>query len=302
MYDGSYFGEGRDPLDRMGLSGYERYARDTSNADIAAYLIWRFFAPTKLIDVGCATGFVVEALREIGVDARGSDVSRWAIDHAAEGARGYVQVGDLTARLPFPDASADVVCALETLEHLDPASIDGAVAELARITSGVVIATIPSIGHNAFGPDGFPNAKVLDSRLDAYLGLGGDYDGPVPFEDLAVDATGRPVEGHLTIASYRWWTERFAAAGFRRDGALEARLHPVLARFSLTEFWNLYIFAKPGTPPAVERSAAEIGEVERRWNLADRRPSDRALMFLREGLGDEAVAAALAEPPIDTAR
>lgn len=35
-YEGAYFGDGRDPLDRMGLSGYERYDRDSSNASVSA--------------------------------------------------------------------------------------------------------------------------------------------------------------------------------------------------------------------------------------------------------------------------
>src|SRR5438067_3110560 len=98
VYDASYFGAGRDPLDRMGLSGYERYDRDTSNADVAAYLVWRAFAVRRTLDVGCATGFVVEALRELGMDAEGVDVSQYAVDHAALGAQGHVQYGDVLTR------------------------------------------------------------------------------------------------------------------------------------------------------------------------------------------------------------
>ena len=88
VYGGRYYGDGRDPADRAGLSGYERYDRDTSNADVAAYLLWRHFDVHRALDVGCATGFVVEALRELGIDAEGVDVSHWAVAHPARGARG----------------------------------------------------------------------------------------------------------------------------------------------------------------------------------------------------------------------
>src|SRR3954471_3618892 len=108
-YGGSYFGAGRDPLSRMGLSGYERYDRDTSNADVAAYLVWRFFDVHRTLDVGCATGFVVEALRELGMDGEGVDVSQYAVDHAALGAQGHVQFGDLLTRLPFTKQSFDLI-------------------------------------------------------------------------------------------------------------------------------------------------------------------------------------------------
>ncbi len=298
-YGATYFGQDRNPLSRMGLSGYERYARDTSNADIAAYVMWRFFDASTSIDVGCATGFVVEALREVDVDARGCDLSRWAVDNASPGARGHLSVGNLAQRLPYDDGAAQLVSALETLEHLAPGAIPGALAELARVTSAWVIATIPSIGRNDHGPDGFPNSKVLDEALHRYLMLGPGYDGPVPFEDLAVDATGAPIEGHLTIASYQWWTDRFADAGLERCGEMEERIHPVLARFRMTEFWNLYVLRRPGTalPPATVRSPAQIDAVEQRWGLRERRADDRSLEFLRKGLGESAVDAALAEPP-----
>ena len=54
------------------------------------------------LDCGCAFGFVVEALRELDVDAEGVDVSYFAIDHASPGARGHVRQGSLLDRLPRP--------------------------------------------------------------------------------------------------------------------------------------------------------------------------------------------------------
>ena len=69
-YGGAYFGEGRDAEgDREGRSGYARYDRIASNADIAGWLLWRKFQVTTALDVGCATGYLVEVLRERGIDA-----------------------------------------------------------------------------------------------------------------------------------------------------------------------------------------------------------------------------------------
>ena len=146
-YGGAYFGEGRSPLGRMGLSGYNRYDRFMSNADVSAYLVWRFFPGRHTLDAGCALGFVVEALRELDLDAEGVDVSYYAVDHATAGARGHVRQGSLLDRLPFDDADFDVVTALETLEHLPPDSIPTAIAELRRVCRGYLLATIPSFGH-----------------------------------------------------------------------------------------------------------------------------------------------------------
>jgi hypothetical protein len=105
----------------------------------------------------------------------------------------------------------------------------------------------------------------LPARVEHYRSLGDGYDGPVPFDDLATDAGGGPIEGHLTIASFRWWTERFEAAGFERWVEVERRLYADLEPTGLTPFWNLYVFGIRGASPALadplepERSLAELG-------------------------------------------
>lgn len=268
MYGDAYFGVGRDPSgDRQGRSGYATYDRVSSNADIAAYVIWRNFRARRTLDVGCATGFVVEALRELGVDAHGCDVSRYAVEHAAPGALGYVRLGDLGRGLPYADGEFDLVSALEILEHLPPDLVPGALAELRRVCAGVVYATIPSFGRNASGPDGHVEGKVRPERLAYYESLGPSYSGPVPTEDLAVDAEGQPVEGHLTIASFEWWTARFAEAGFDRWADVERRLYADIAPAGLAPFWNLYVFAVPDAPVELaaprspDRSLRELGLV-----------------------------------------
>jgi len=265
MYEASYFGVGRDPSgDRQGRSGYASYDRVSSNADIAAYLLWRNFRVRRTLDVGCATGFVVEALRELGVDANGCDVSGYAVEHAAPGALGYVRVGDPLRGLPYGDGEFDLVSALEILEHLPPDRVPEALGELRRVCSGVVYATIPSFGPDESGPDGHLQGKVRPERLEHYRSLGPEYDGPVPAEDLAVDADGLPVEGHLTIASFAWWAARFAEAGLERWVGIERRLYADLEPTGLGRFWNLYVFAVPGTPISVamqRQPGASLSEV-----------------------------------------
>ena len=208
-------------------------------------MLWRNFRVHRTLDVGCATGFLVEALRELGLDAYGCDVSAYAVEHAAPGALGYVQAGDLDRGLPYADGEFDLVTGLEILEHLAPDQVPGALAELRRVCGGIVYVTIPSFGRNPSGPDGHFEGKVRPERLEHYRSLGDGYTGPVPPEDLAVDEAGIPVEGHLTIASFDWWTARFADAGFDRWADVEQRLYADIAPAGLGRFWNLYVFAVP---------------------------------------------------------
>ena len=265
-YGGAYFGEGRDAGgDRQGRSGYARYDRIASNADIAGWLLWRNFRVATSLDVGCATGYLVEVLRELGVDAEGCDLSQFAIDHASPGAVGHVRVANLFAGLPWADGAFDLVTTLEILEHLPPDRVPVALEELARVCGGYLYATIPSFGPNRSGPDGHLEGKVRPERVDHYYGLGPDYRGPVPEADLAVDAEGELVEGHLCIASFEWWTDQFAEAGFSRCIDVEERLYADIEPADLAPYWNLYVFRTEGadpdvvTPRSPGRTLAELG-------------------------------------------
>jgi hypothetical protein len=231
---------------------------------------------------------VVEALRELGVDASGTDVSQWAVDHPAKGAVGHLFWGDLLGQLPVKAGSFDLVTVLETMEHLPPDRVPAAVAELRRVTRGYLVATIPSFGRNPNGPGGWYQVKVRDDRVEYYESLGPTYAGPVPYEDLYRDSSGEPIEGHLTIASFEWWTEQFERAGFLRCASTERRVHPMLARFGLTKYWNLYVFRLPETaePSGDAHPEEAIAEVERRFGLAGRTASAEDLAILAAAPGD----------------
>ena len=95
---------------------------------------------------------------------------------------------------------------------------------------GHLVATIPSFGTNPNGPGGWFQVKVRDELVADYEAKGPAYEGPVPYDDLYRDTKGEPIEGHLTIASFDWWTRQFEAAGFVRCAATERAIHPALAR------------------------------------------------------------------------
>jgi len=270
----------------MGLSGYERYDRDTSNANAIALPIWHYFDVKKSLDVGCATGFVVEALGELGLDAWGTDLSFWAVEHAAQGAVNRLRQGDLMEGLPFTDAEFELVTCLEVLEHMDPDMIPVVLNEIRRVTAKYVVATIPSFGENQYGPGGWFDVKVRPEKLDEYRAKGPSYTGPIPYNDLYRDASGQPIEGHLTMASFGWWTQQFEAAGFVRCGETELLMHRDLARYGQTEYWNLYVFRTPNAPEPVKsvRSPEDFDHWEHNFGLDTRPQQVRDYERLNEAL------------------
>ena len=77
--------------------------------------IVRDIRPSTVLDVGCAMGFLVEALRQRGVDAFGVDVSEYAIQNVHPDIQPYCWVASVTDP---PPRTYDLIVCIEVLEHL----------------------------------------------------------------------------------------------------------------------------------------------------------------------------------------
>lgn len=86
--------------------------------EIAANIISSLH-PRNVLDVGCAFGYLVEALREQGVDAWGIDVSAYAVGQASESIKPFVYMQSAAKPLPetFPQ-QFDLIVSIEMLEHV----------------------------------------------------------------------------------------------------------------------------------------------------------------------------------------
>jgi len=99
--------------------------------------------PASVLDVGCADGYLCHVLRDrVKVPkVMGVDVASAHVDRARDRFPGIPFFRGDARHLPFPDASFELVTAVEVLEHLeDPAA---ALRELARVAARRVIVTVP---------------------------------------------------------------------------------------------------------------------------------------------------------------
>lgn len=147
---------GEDYFERgvaKGISGYDGYYC-SKQWDLWADYIFQQFSPTTLCDVGCAKGFLVQALRLRGIKAVGVDISGYALLKAPKKIRQFLFQVDLNhEKLPFPSGFFDTVTCLETIEHIQ--NIQHAIGEIHRVLkqSGKVLLSTPNPAREMENPD-----------------------------------------------------------------------------------------------------------------------------------------------------
>ena len=115
LYPDAYF-------DPEGEIGYSAYARERQRAEREAYfltgVVHRLGASTRVLEVGSALGFLLEALRRFArCEVQGVDVSAFAARFADREFGVPVRAGTLE-EAKFPDARFDLIVQKDLLEHV----------------------------------------------------------------------------------------------------------------------------------------------------------------------------------------
>jgi len=138
LYDQSYY-------DSWGIQQDES-VRDMKKLTFKLRLkdIERVIAPGRVLDVGCATGYFLEAAIERGWDAYGIEINPYAVERAHEHLGERVVRGTIEDAL-FEPSFFDAITMSDVLEH-----VRGPLATLARVREllrpgGVVAITTPNI-------------------------------------------------------------------------------------------------------------------------------------------------------------
>ncbi len=102
----------------------------------------------RLLDFGCGPGQLVEAAMTLGLDARGADVfyggEKDRQEVVARGLLGNVVREIRDGRIPFDDATFDLVVSNQVFEHVE--DLDGTLAEVRRVMKpdGMLVALFPT--------------------------------------------------------------------------------------------------------------------------------------------------------------
>jgi SAM-dependent methyltransferase len=177
-YNEDYYENGAE----LKISGYQNYRWLPEQTKSMCSSIVDFAGierTNSVLDFGCAKGFIVRAMNDLGYDCYGGDISEYAISRSHESIKERLTLLD-PERMEdwFLHRNFDIVLCKDVLEHIPYESIDSLLSVLRRI-SPRLLAIIP-------------------------LGENGKYVIP----DYENDVT------HVIRENHAWWHERLRQAGF----------------------------------------------------------------------------------------
>lgn len=164
--------------------GYGGYVYDGRWQKIAETFMahWGLKPGDRVLEIGCAKGFLMKDLADRGIEVVGLDISEYAARNCHPHVSGKIVIGSAD-RLPFPDQSFAAVISINVLHNLSEERVDAALREMQRVA---------------------PIGKAY-VQVDAYR----TEDERDIFEDWVLTA--------VTYGPPAYWEKIFAKAGFAGD-------------------------------------------------------------------------------------
>lgn len=133
---------------QLGISGYSDYRWLPDLTIPMCQNIIQYLNIKKdhtILDFGCAKGYTVKALNDLGYNCLGTDISEYAISRAPASVKDKLVLYDEEHRM-FQSMHFDFVIAKDVFEHIKPEDLEGILSVLSAISS-TIFCVIP-LGEN----------------------------------------------------------------------------------------------------------------------------------------------------------
>jgi len=168
-----------------GLSNYENYSWRPHLTIPVCKLIMHYLGAQRgdrVLDYGCARGYYVKALRGLGYDAWGCDVSQWAITNCDPEIKTCVSTSILSNLL-----WVNYVLAKDVLEHIELEKLGSVLRLFIEITHKAALIIVPLASDRA---EGRFYVSPID-QSDSTHKIAWTLDEWLTFIQATIDASGR---------------------------------------------------------------------------------------------------------------
>lgn len=158
--------------------GYGGYRYDGRWKTVAKDMVEHFNLKPgdRVLDIGCAKGFLIKDLMSLGIDAYGIDISEYALANCEPEVVGRLHLGT-AEKLPFPDNSFSAAFSINTLHNLPRGECKKAIQEIERIAPGKGFIQVDSFLN--------PQQKKI---FESWVLTAKFYDYPSGWEQLFLEA------------------------------------------------------------------------------------------------------------------
>ena len=170
FFDADYFENGRE-TGKSWLVNYHWKPQRSYREAFAFIDYLGLDSNSRVLDYGCAKGFLVKALRELEIKADGCDISKYALSFAPEGCWNCDDEKEWEGR---KGSYTHIICK-DTLEHLSPARLDSLLKRL-RSMASVFMCVVPMGDSGTY--------RIPEYHLD---------------------------RSHIIAENEQWWMSRFIA-------------------------------------------------------------------------------------------
>ena len=143
---------GREYWDGERQYGYGGYLYDGRWLPVAEAMARHYGlrAGMRVLDVGCGKAHLLYELTRVvpGLEVKGIDGSRYAVDHAPQQLRPRLEVA-LAQELPFEERAFDLVLSINTLHNLYVHDLERALREIERVGRGAAYVVVESYRDEA---------------------------------------------------------------------------------------------------------------------------------------------------------
>jgi SAM-dependent methyltransferase len=186
----------------------------SAHKDIAQEMI-DCFNPRMVLDCGCGSGWLVDALNTKGVECYGVDINKSAIEHGQTRYSHIVEkfiCADMAMEnLPYSDGYFDLVIAREFLEHIDDEYLFLAIREMMRVCKSYLYVTTPTVYSDMHGAEWSKWLQTLNNNsLDENFKLIGEH------PDLKRTVPVPHNQEHPNTHCREFWITLFDLLGFRQ--------------------------------------------------------------------------------------